>query len=77
MEKVDYDELTNEEMQDIRVTFIPKKCPKCKELMVCRELGVWGYYCVPCMFWWGTYDPFPEVNGEPKSIKKESSLKQA
>ncbi|MBC8501323.1 MAG: hypothetical protein H8D38_06185 [DPANN group archaeon] len=70
MSKIDYDELTNEEMEDIRVTFVPKKCPKCGELMVCRELGVWGYYCIDCMFWWGTYDPFPEVKGEPKKVKK-------
>jgi hypothetical protein len=43
------------------VEFIPKTCPKCKELMSIRKLGVWGYYCIDCMFWWGTYDPWPKV----------------
>ncbi|MBU0667348.1 MAG: hypothetical protein ABIC91_03915 [Nanoarchaeota archaeon] len=71
MTEIDYDELTNEDMKDIKVTFIPKKCPKCGDLMVCRELGVWGYYCVECMFWWGTYDPYPKVSGEPKKKDKK------
>jgi hypothetical protein len=43
------------------ITFIPKKCPKCGELLAIRKLGVWGYYCIDCMFWWGTYDPYPKV----------------
>jgi len=50
--------------KDKVITFVPKQCPTCKELLTIRELGVWGYYCVPCMFWWGTYDPYPSVKGE-------------
>ncbi|MBU1201554.1 MAG: hypothetical protein KJ583_03035 [Nanoarchaeota archaeon] len=66
MADVDYEEFSDEELENIKITFVPKKCPKCKELMVCKNLGVWGYYCEACMFWWGTYEPFPEVKGEPK-----------
>lgn len=50
-----------EKYKDKVITFVPKKCPTCGELLTIRELGVWGYYCVPCMFWWGTYDPYPVV----------------
>jgi len=44
-----------------QIEFIPKRCPNCKELLTIRKLGVWGYYCIDCMFWWGTYDPWPKV----------------
>ncbi len=50
-----------EKYKDKVITFVPKKCPTCGELLTIRELGVWGYYCVPCMFWWGTYEPYPVV----------------
>lgn len=60
-EKIDYEQISDKDLEKIEVTFIPKKCPKCKELMVVRELGVWGYYCNECLFWWGTYDPYPKV----------------
>jgi hypothetical protein len=70
-EKIDYEPLKNEDMENIKITFIPKKCPTCKELLVIRELGVWGYYCIPCMFWWGTYDPHPIVEIEPVQKDKK------
>lgn len=57
--------------KDKTITFVPKQCPTCKELLTIRELGVWGYYCVPCMFWWGTYDPFPKVEGSAGEKKAE------
>jgi len=50
----------DEELNEV-IEFIPKRCPTCKELLSVRKLGVWGYYCVDCMFWWGTYDPWPKV----------------
>ncbi|MDP2908408.1 MAG: hypothetical protein Q8N77_01240 [Nanoarchaeota archaeon] len=68
-EKIDYENLNNEGMEHIKVTFIPKKCPTCKELLVVKELGVWGYWCEKCMFWWGTYDPYPVVKLENKKKK--------
>lgn len=70
--KIEYDDLKNEDMEHIKVTFIPKKCPTCGELLVIRELGVWGYYCVPCMFWWGTYDPWPKVKIEKQKKRKRN-----
>ena len=73
MAKINYENLSNEELEEVKVTFTPKKCPKCGDLMVCRELGVWGYYCVECMFWWGTYDPYPKVEGKPRSGSKEKT----
>ncbi|GEM_PF-2501507 len=53
------------------IIFIPKKCPKCGQLLSVRELGVWGYYCHDCMFWWGTYDPYPIVRETRKAEKKK------
>ena len=50
-----------------QIEFIPKICPTCKELLSIRKLGVWGYYCVECMFWWGTYDPWPKVKKQKKN----------
>jgi len=44
-----------------KIFFLVKKCPKCGEFMAVRKLGVWGYYCINCKFWWGTYDPYPIV----------------
>jgi len=49
----------NDEMENIRITFTPKLCPKCGSMMSVRKLGVWGYWCDECRFWWGTYDPYP------------------
>ncbi len=46
------------------ITFIPKKCPECNELLAVKNLGAWGYYCTECLMWWGTYDPYPLVNGK-------------
>ncbi len=68
-EKIDYEPLSNEDMEHIKVTFVPKKCPTCKELLVIKELGDWGYWCEKCMFWWGTYDPYPVVKMEAKKKK--------
>lgn len=63
-----------EKYKDSEITFIPKKCPTCGELLTVRELGVWGYYCVPCMFWWGTYEPYPIV--KKKTTKKSAKAKK-
>ena len=60
--------------KDKQITFIPKQCPTCGELLTIRELGVWGYYCVPCMFWWGTYDPYPIVREQ--KVKKARTAKK-
>ena len=43
------------------IEFVPKKCPTCEELLSCRKLGCWGYFCTRCLMWWGTYDPYPIV----------------
>ncbi|MBR9678287.1 MAG: hypothetical protein GOU97_03290 [Nanoarchaeota archaeon] len=43
------------------ITFTPKKCPKCGEQLVVRHLGVWGYYCIKDMFWWGVIDGHPKI----------------
>ena len=45
------------------ICFIPKKCPKCGEMMVVKRSGVWGYWCIKDMFWWGKIDGYPK---EPK-----------
>lgn len=58
-----------EDNMDELIEFIPKRCPTCKELLSVRKLGVWGYYCTECMFWWGTYDPWPKVK-KGKTKKK-------
>ncbi len=50
----------NENKNEI-VEFIPKNCPTCGDLLSVRKLGCWGYYCVDCMMWWGTYEPYPKV----------------
>jgi hypothetical protein len=57
------------------IIFIPKKCPKCGALMSVRELGVWGYWCDECQFWWGTYDPYPIVRDLKNSSKKKKGEK--
>ncbi|MEM0230654.1 MAG: hypothetical protein QXW00_02555 [Candidatus Woesearchaeota archaeon] len=54
------------------IIFIPKKCPKCGALMSVRELGVWGYWCDDCEFWWGTYDPYPIVRDAKKAKKAKN-----
>ena len=61
--------------KDKVITFVPKQCPTCDELLTIRELGVWGYYCVPCMFWWGTYEPYPIVK-EGKAAPTKVSAKK-
>jgi len=43
------------------IEFIPKTCPTCEELLSCRKLGGWGYFCTRCLMWGGTYDPYPIV----------------
>jgi hypothetical protein len=53
------------------ILFIPKKCPKCGSLMSVRELGVWGYWCNDCEFWWGTYEPYPIVKDAKVPAKKK------
>jgi hypothetical protein len=45
--------------EKLKITFIPKKCPKCGEMLVIRWLGCWGYYCIKDMFWWGKIDNYP------------------
>lgn len=66
-----------EKYKDKVITFVPKKCPTCGELLTVRELGVWGYYCVPCMFWWGTYEPYPVVKDGKAAPKKAPAKKTA
>ncbi len=61
MADINYDDLSEEELSKVKITFTPRKCPKCKKVMACRELGVWGYFCIDCMFWWGSYEDDPEV----------------
>lgn len=43
------------------IVFKPEKCPKCEELLTVRKLGVWGYYCEKCSFWWGVIKGYPKV----------------
>ncbi|MFH1511409.1 MAG: hypothetical protein ABIF10_06985 [Candidatus Woesearchaeota archaeon] len=58
-------------MED-KIEFVPKMCPTCKEPLAVKWLGVWGYYCTDCMFWWGTYDPWPKLKKpKPKKAKKK------
>ncbi len=64
--KIDFEEIDNDKLVNFKITFMPKRCPKCGELMATRFLGVWGYYCIPCMFWWGTYDDGPVVKEKGK-----------
>jgi len=74
------DEITIEKMneEDFRkyegkeILFVPKKCPKCGALMSVRELGVWGYWCNECEFWWGTYEPYPIVRDAKKQPEKKA-----
>ncbi len=62
----------NEELEHIKITFVPKLCPKCGSMMSVRKLGVWGYWCNECEFWWGTYDPYPIVKkGDKKQEQKK------
>ncbi|MCX6710710.1 MAG: hypothetical protein NTZ02_01315, partial [Candidatus Woesearchaeota archaeon] len=51
---------------------VPKKCPKCGALMSVRELGVWGYWCNECEFWWGTYEPYPILRDAKKQSEKKA-----
>ncbi|MEM2121554.1 MAG: hypothetical protein QXU20_02780 [Candidatus Woesearchaeota archaeon] len=62
----------NDEMENIRITFTPKLCPKCGSMMSVRKLGVWGYWCNECEFWWGTYDPYPIEKVVNKKRKKDN-----
>jgi tRNA(Ile2) C34 agmatinyltransferase TiaS len=74
------DEITIEKMNDEdfrkyegkEILFVPKKCPKCGALMSVRELGVWGYWCNECEFWWGTYEPYPIVRDAKKQPEKKA-----
>ena len=74
------DEITIEKMneEDLRkyegkeILFVSKKCPKCGALMSVRELGVWGYWCNECEFWWGTYEPYPIVRDAKKHPEKKA-----
>jgi hypothetical protein len=50
-----------------KIEFVPKECPTCKEMLAVKKLGVWGYYCTECLMWWGTYEPYPKVNGKKQS----------
>ncbi|PIO03403.1 hypothetical protein COT48_05015, partial [Candidatus Woesearchaeota archaeon CG08_land_8_20_14_0_20_47_9] len=43
------------------VEFTSRACPRCKELLSVRKLGVWGYFCHRCMFWWGRFEPYPKA----------------
>jgi len=52
-----------------KISFIPKKCPKCGATLSIRHLGVWGYYCIDDMFWWGKIDDYPKIT-ESKKKKK-------
>lgn len=62
--------------KDKVITFVPKQCPTCGELLTIRELGVWGYYCVPCMFWWGTYEPYPVVKEGKAAPEKKAPARK-
>ena len=57
--------MKDSELKDIEITFSPRKCPVCRDLLSIRELGVWGYYCDKCMRWLGLYDNYPEL--KPKN----------
>jgi len=72
------------------IEFTPKTCPTCQELLSCRKLGCWGYFCTRCLMWWGTYDPYPIVKTYDESgaivetkkkaapkAKKEKSAQEA
>lgn len=50
-----------------KIEFIPRECPTCKEMLSVKKLGVWGYYCTECLMWWGTYEPYPKVNGKKQA----------
>ncbi len=69
-EKIEEIKRKNKELENTEVTFVPKLCPKCGSMMSVRKLGVWGYWCDNCQFWWGTYDPYPIVKHKDKQKKK-------
>ncbi|NIA04165.1 MAG: hypothetical protein GWP09_02335 [Nitrospiraceae bacterium] len=50
------------------ISFVPKRCPRCGAWLSIRKLGVWGYYCNNCKFWWGTYYPYPKVEKKKKGF---------
>jgi hypothetical protein len=45
------------------ISFVPKTCPRCGEMLVIKRSGCWGYWCIKDMFWWGKIDDYPK---EPK-----------
>jgi hypothetical protein len=50
-------------MADEQISFVPRDCPHCGEKLAVKWSGVWGYYCVREMFWWGRMDDMPVVAG--------------
>ncbi|MDP7079813.1 MAG: hypothetical protein QF415_07990 [Candidatus Undinarchaeales archaeon] len=63
-------------MSDERITFVSRECPHCGEKLAVKWSGVWGYYCVREMFWWGKIDGMPDAAGK-KAAAKPAPKKKA